>query len=71
MQSPALVVKLRLDAVTASAQVHFLIKEPYHLSVGCDTVAAVCCCDAESYATSISDTSSVTHDGQVSAELPI
>ncbi|MCO6060816.1 hypothetical protein NG726_29765, partial [Pseudomonas sp. MOB-449] len=29
-----------------------------------------CCCDAGSYATGISNTSRVTHGGQVSAELP-
>ena len=33
-------------------------------------VAAVCCCDSESYATGISDTDRVTHGGQVSAEIP-
>ena len=29
----------------------------------------LCCCDAESYATKISNTSRMTHAGQVSAEL--
>ena len=33
-------------------------------------VAAACCCDAESYATGVSNTSRVTHGGQVSVELP-
>ena len=40
------------------------------LSFGYHTVAAACCGDAESYATSISNTSRVTHGGQVSEELP-
>ena len=40
------------------------------LSLGCHTVAVVCFRDAESYATSISNTSRVTYGGQVSAELP-
>ena len=31
------------------------IREAHHLSVGCYTVAAACCCDAESYATGISN----------------
>ena len=52
------------------ARVHFLMQEPHHSSVGCHTVAAACCCDAESYATGISYTSRLTHGGQVSAELP-
>ena len=34
-------------------------------SVGCHTVAAVCCCDAESNATHISNTSRVPHGGQI------
>ena len=33
----------------------FLIREQHHPSVGCHTVAALCCCDAESYATGISN----------------
>ena len=49
--------------------VHFPVRGPHHLSVGCHTVVVVCCCDAESYATGISNTSRVTHGGQVSAEL--
>ena len=47
----------------------FPVRQPHHLSVGCHTVVAVCCCDAESYATGTSNTSRVTHGGQVSAEL--
>ena len=38
-------------------------------SVCCHTLAAGCYCDAESYATEISNTSRVTHGGQVSVEL--
>ena len=38
--------------------------------VGCHTVVAACCCDAESYATRVSKTSRVTPGGQVSVELP-
>ena len=38
--------------------------------VSCHTVVAVSYCDAESYATVISNTSRVTHGGRVSAELP-
>ena len=53
------------------AQVPFLVREPHHLSVcWLHTVAAACCCDAESYATGISHTSRVTHGGQFSLELP-
>ena len=37
---------------------------------GCHTVVAACGCDAESSATRISNSSSVTHGGQVSMELP-
>ena len=51
------------------AQVHFSVKEPHYLSVGCYTVAAVRCCDTESYATGISNTSRLTHGRQVSARL--
>ena len=61
-----MVEQLRFGALIAMAQV----REPYHPSLSCRTVAAVCCCDADSYATSISNTSRVTHGGQVSAELP-
>ena len=39
-------------------------------SVSCHSVAAACCCDAESYATSISDTDRVTYGQQFSVELP-
>ena len=38
-------------------------------SVSCHTVAAACCCDTESYACRISNTSRVPHGGQIS-ELP-
>ena len=56
---------------TTAAWVCFLVREPHHPSVGCHTVvAACCCCDAESYATGISNTSRVTHGGQVSVKLP-
>lgn len=50
--------------------VHLLVREPCHPSIDCHTVVAAGYCDAESYATAISDTSRVTHGGQVSAELP-
>ena len=36
----------------------------------CHTVQAACCCVAGSYATGTSNTSRVTHGGQVSMELP-
>ena len=45
------------------AQVHFQVRETHHLSVGCHIVVAVCCCDAESYAACISNTSRVTQGG--------
>ena len=48
----------------------FLVREPHHPSVCCDTVVPTCCYDAESYALSISNTSRVTHGRQVSVELP-
>ena len=48
----------------------FLLRQPQHPSVGCHTVVAACCCDTESYATGISNTSMVIHGGQVSVELP-
>ena len=41
----------------------FPARESHHPSAGCHTVVALCCCDAESYATSISNTSRVTHGG--------
>ena len=56
--------------VTATARVHFLVREPHHPSVGYHTVASACCCDAESRATDVSYTSRVTHGGQISVELP-
>ena len=52
------------------AGVHFSVREPHDLSVGCRTVAAARCCDAESYVTGISNTSRVTHRGRISVELP-
>ena len=57
-------------ALAAVAQVHLQVREPDHLSVSCHMVVAACCCDAESYATGISNTSRISHGGQVSAELP-
>src|SRR3712207_7063969 len=44
---------LRFGALIPVAWVHFPVREPHHPSVSCHTVAAVCCCDAESYATGI------------------
>ena len=35
----------------------------------CHTAAAACCCDAENYATAISNTSRVIHGVQVSVDL--
>ena len=68
---PALVADwLRTGTLTTVAQVRILVREPHHLSLGCDTVVAVCCYDVESYATSMSNTNRVIHGGQVSAELP-
>ena len=52
------------------AQVSFPVRDPHHPPFGCQTVAVHCCYDAESYATRISNTSKVTHGGQVSVELP-
>lgn len=48
----------------------FLVRGPHGPSVSSHTVAAVCCHDAGSFATRISNTSRVTHCGQISAELP-
>ena len=45
------------------------VRDHAHPSVGCHTVAALCCCVAESYATGISNTSRVTPGTQVSVEL--
>ena len=45
---PALV---EIPSLTTMAQVRFPVREPHHPSVSCQTVAAACCCDAESYAT--------------------
>ena len=64
---PALVVQqLRFGAVTAVDWVHLPVRGPHHQSVGCHTVVAACSCDVISYDTSISNTSRVTHGGQVS-----
>ena len=40
------------------------------LTLGCHTLVVACFCDAQSYATGISNTSRVTHGGQGLAELP-
>ena len=48
----------------------FPVREPHDPSVCCHTGEAVCCCEAENYATGISNTSRVPHGGRVSAELP-
>ena len=58
------------EAFTAEARVHFPTSEHHHLSVGCHTVAAACCGDAEIYTTSISNTGRVAHGRQVSEKLP-
>ena len=55
--------------IWCSHWVGFLVREPHRPSGGCHTVAAACHCDAESYATGISNTTRVTHGGQISAEL--
>ena len=52
------------------AQVHFLVRETHHPSVGSHRVAAVCCYDPESYSMGISNTSRVIYGGQVSVEFP-
>ena len=59
-----------LFALITTAWVRFPVREPHHSSVGCHPVVAACCCDAESCATSISNTRRVTHGGQVSVDLP-
>ena len=61
---------LRFSILTPVTRVHFPVREPHHLSLSCHTAAAACCCDAETYATVISNTSRVTHGGQVSVALP-
>ena len=67
----ALVVQwLRFSALTTPAWVRFLVREPHSPSVCCHTMVAVCCRDAESYATGVSNRSRVSHGGQVSVELP-
>ena len=47
--------------LVAAARVHFLVREPHPLSISCHTVVTACCCDAESSATGISNTSRVPH----------
>ena len=64
------VQRLRFNAHTTAAWIPFQVREPHHLSVGCHTVVAVCCCVAECFATGISNASRVIHGGQVSAEYP-
>ena len=49
------------------APVCFPVREPHHPFVGCHTLAAASCYDAESYVIGISHTSRVTHGGQFSA----
>ena len=61
---------VKFGALTLAAWVHFPVREPCHPTVGCHTVAAVCCHDVESYATGISNTSRVTYGGQISVKLP-
>ena len=57
---------LRFGVPTTVARICFPVREPHHPSVGvCHTVAAVCCYDAESYATGLSNTSRVTLGGQI------
>ena len=63
-------LRLKFCALMAAAWVRFLVREPYHPSVTCRTMVTACCCDAESYATRISNTSRVPHGGQVSVKLP-
>ena len=60
---------LRFGAVTTGSRIVSQGTGKHHLYVGCHTVVAVCCCDAESYATSISNTARVTHGGYISAKL--
>ena len=60
---------VRSRALTTVAWVRVPLREPYHPSVSCHAVAAACCCDAESSATRISNSSRVTYGGRVSAEL--
>ena len=58
------VIKIQCDLV------RFPVREPQPAAVGGHIVEAACCCDAESFATSVSSNSRVTHGGQVSAEFP-
>ena len=61
---------VRSGAPPTAARVHFQVREPHHPSVRCLIVAAARCCDAESDATSVSNSSRVTRGGKVSVELP-
>ena len=61
---------VKIQGSHPEAWAHYQIREPHPPSVSCHTVVAPRCCDAESYATRISNTSWVTRGGQVSAELP-
>ena len=70
LERPACGSVVRSGALTTVAWVHVPVREPHHSSVSCHTVVAACCRDAERSATRISNTSRVTHGGQVSAELP-
>ena len=59
---------VKIGPLIPTTQVCFPVREPH--PVGCHTVMATYCCDAESSATGISNTNRVTHGGQVSSELP-
>ena len=61
---------LGFSTLTATARVPVPVREPHSPSVSCHTMVVACCYDADSYATRISNTSRVTHGGQVSMELP-
>ena len=52
---------LRFGAITTTVWVCFWVREPRHLPVGCHTAVAAHCCDAKSYATTISNTNRVTY----------
>ena len=66
--SVAISVGLVVKILSAMVGVHFQSGNPP--SIYCHAVVAVCCCDAECCATSISNASRVTHSGWVSAERP-
>ena len=42
------VLAVKICALTAMVRVSFQVREPHHGSVGCHTMRAACCCDAES-----------------------